>query len=72
MLTFDTKPCSTYVKLLLEVAGVTIDEVFMGSCLANIGHLRAAGKPIKTFLIKSHGTLPTRLSMALPIKMDRD
>ncbi|WP_077338333.1 bifunctional aconitate hydratase 2/2-methylisocitrate dehydratase [Pseudocolwellia agarivorans] len=55
-------------KLLSEVAGVAIDEVFIGSCMTNIGHFRAAGKLIEKF----NGTLPTRLWVAPPTKMDRD
>ncbi|GAB1440603.1 hypothetical protein MASR2M36_33880 [Providencia sp.] len=43
-----------------------IDEVFIGSCMTNIGHFRAAGK-----LLDSHkGQLPTRLWVAPPTKMD--
>ncbi|WP_076418456.1 bifunctional aconitate hydratase 2/2-methylisocitrate dehydratase [Colwellia sp. UCD-KL20] len=55
-------------KLLSEVAGVGVDEVFIGSCMTNIGHFRAAGKLIDKF----NGTLPTRLWVAPPTKMDRD
>ncbi|WP_206485006.1 bifunctional aconitate hydratase 2/2-methylisocitrate dehydratase [Thalassotalea sp. G2M2-11] len=55
-------------KLLSEVAGTEIDEVFIGSCMTNIGHFRAAGKLIDKFA----GTLPTRLWVAPPTKMDRD
>ena len=55
-------------KLLSEVAGVDIDEVFIGSCMTNIGHFRAAGKLIEQF----NGSLPTRLWVAPPTKMDRD
>jgi len=55
-------------KLLSDVAGVEIDEVFIGSCMTNIGHFRAAGK-----LIENYGkTLSTRLWVAPPTKMDRD
>ncbi len=51
---------------LSEVAGDKIDEVFIGSCMTNIGHFRAAGK-----LLDSHkGQLPTRLWVAPPTKMD--
>ncbi|PKI13523.1 bifunctional aconitate hydratase 2/2-methylisocitrate dehydratase [Colwellia sp. 12G3] len=57
-------------KLLSEVAGVKIDEVFIGSCMTNIGHFRAAGKLIDTFLEKSGGTLPTRMWVTPPTKMD--
>ncbi|MDX5628892.1 MULTISPECIES: bifunctional aconitate hydratase 2/2-methylisocitrate dehydratase [unclassified Brenneria] len=53
-------------RLLSEVAGEKIDEVFIGSCMTNIGHFRAAGK-----LLDSHkGQLPTRLWVAPPTKMD--
>jgi aconitate hydratase 2/2-methylisocitrate dehydratase len=55
-------------KLLSEVAGNNVDEVFIGSCMTNIGHFRAAGKLIE----KYNGTLPTRLWVAPPTKMDRD
>lgn len=53
-------------KLLSDVAGVAIDEVFIGSCMTNIGHFRAAGKLIDNV----SGTLPTRLWVAPPTKMD--
>lgn len=53
-------------RLLSDVAGSKIDEVFIGSCMTNIGHFRAAGK-----LLDSHkGQLPTRLWVAPPTKMD--
>jgi aconitate hydratase 2/2-methylisocitrate dehydratase len=55
-------------RLLSEVMGDKVDEVFIGSCMTNIGHFRAAGK-----LLKAHadGTqLPTRLWVAPPTKMD--
>lgn len=55
-------------KLLSEVAGTKIDEVFIGSCMTNIGHFRAAGKLIENF----GGNLPTRTWVAPPTKMDRD
>jgi len=54
------------VKLLSEVAGEKIDEVFIGSCMTNIGHFRAAGKLLQNFA----GTLPTRLWVSPPTKMD--
>jgi aconitate hydratase 2 / 2-methylisocitrate dehydratase len=55
-------------KLLSEVAGDKIDEVFIGSCMTNIGHFRAAGK-----LLEQHkGALTTRMWVAPPTKMDRD
>ena len=54
------------VKTLAEVAGTKIDEVFLGSCMTNIGHFRAAGK-----LLEAYGeTIPTRLWVAPPTKMD--
>ena len=53
-------------RLLSEVAGEKIDEVFVGSCMTNIGHFRAAGKMLETF----EGQLPTRLWVAPPTKMD--
>ncbi|WP_028116176.1 bifunctional aconitate hydratase 2/2-methylisocitrate dehydratase [Ferrimonas senticii] len=53
-------------RLLSEVQGEKIDEVFIGSCMTNIGHFRAAGK-----LLNEHkGALPTRLWVAPPTKMD--
>ena len=54
------------VKLLSEVAGEKIDEVFLGSCMTNIGHFRAAGKVLEAF----GGTVPTRMWIAPPTKMD--
>ena len=54
------------VKLLSEVAGTAIDEVFIGSCMTNIGHFRAAGK-----LLEGRTDLPTRLWIAPPTKMDQ-
>ena len=59
-------------RLLSEVAGVQVDEVFIGSCMTNIGHFRAAGKLIENFLDNKGGALPTRLWVAPPTKMDRD
>merc|ERR1711871_1321000 len=53
-------------KSLSEVAGEKIDEVFIGSCMTNIGHFRAAGKLLKD----NPGSLPTRLWVAPPTKMD--
>ncbi|MGJ0625372.1 bifunctional aconitate hydratase 2/2-methylisocitrate dehydratase [Xenorhabdus bovienii] len=53
-------------RLLSVVANSKIDEVFIGSCMTNIGHFRAAGK-----LLDQHkGQLPTRLWVAPPTKMD--
>lgn len=52
---------------LSAVAGRKIDEVFIGSCMTNIGHFRAAGK-----LLEAHkGQIPTRLWIAPPTKMDQ-
>ena len=53
--------------LLSEVAGDKIDEVFIGSCMTNIGHFRAAGKLLAD---RQTATLPTRLWVAPPTKMD--
>jgi len=53
------------VKLLSEVAGTKIDEVFIGSCMTNIGHFRAAGK-----VLEGKSDIPTRLWVAPPTKMD--
>lgn len=55
-------------RLLSDVAGEKINEVFIGSCMTNIGHFRAAGKLLEKFA----GTLSTRLWVAPPTKMDRD
>jgi aconitate hydratase 2/2-methylisocitrate dehydratase len=52
--------------LLSEVAGRDIDEVFIGSCMTNIGHFRAAGK----LLAQQKEPIPTRLWVAPPTKMD--
>ncbi|HEY4529728.1 MAG TPA: bifunctional aconitate hydratase 2/2-methylisocitrate dehydratase [Luteimonas sp.] len=52
-------------KTLSEVAGDTIDEVFIGSCMTNIGHFRAAAK-----LLEGKRDIPTRLWVAPPTKMD--
>ncbi|SJM92523.1 bifunctional aconitate hydratase 2/2-methylisocitrate dehydratase [Crenothrix polyspora] len=56
------------IKPLSAVAGTHIDEVFLGSCMTNIGHFRAAGK----LLDKMTGELPTRLWIAPPTKMDQN
>jgi len=53
------------VKVLSEVAGDKIDEVFIGSCMTNIGHFRAAGK-----ILAGNSDIPTRLWVAPPTKMD--
>jgi aconitate hydratase 2/2-methylisocitrate dehydratase len=55
------------IKTLSAVAGTKIDEVFLGSCMTNIGHFRAAGK----LLEKHQGALPTQLWVAPPTKMDQ-
>jgi len=54
-------------RLLSSVQGEKIDEVFIGSCMTNIGHFRAAGK----LLDKVKGGIPTRLWLAPPTKMDQ-
>ena len=55
------------VKPLSEVAGAKVDEVFIGSCMTNIGHFRAAAT-----LLKDYGEpVPTRLWVAPPTKMDQ-
>ena len=54
------------VKFLSEVAGDKIDEVFIGSCMTNIGHFRAAGK-----VLEGKTDIPTRLWIAPPTKMDQ-
>ena len=53
------------VKFLSEVAGTAIDEVFIGSCMTNIGHFRAASK-----LLEGKRDLPSKLWIAPPTKMD--
>ncbi|WOI44609.1 bifunctional aconitate hydratase 2/2-methylisocitrate dehydratase [Acidovorax sp. BLS4] len=52
-------------KTLSDVAGATIDEVFIGSCMTNIGHFRAASK-----LLEGKKDIPVKLWMAPPTKMD--
>lgn len=52
-------------KTLSDVAGAKIDEVFIGSCMTNIGHFRAAAK-----LLEGKRDIPTRLWVAPPTKMD--
>ncbi|HIY70045.1 MAG TPA: bifunctional aconitate hydratase 2/2-methylisocitrate dehydratase [Candidatus Luteimonas excrementigallinarum] len=52
-------------KTLSDVAGNAIDEVFIGSCMTNIGHFRAAAK-----LLEGKRDIPTRLWVAPPTKMD--
>jgi len=53
-------------KTLSELSGEKIDEVFIGSCMTNIGHFRAAGELLEAF----GEQLPTRLWVAPPTKMD--
>jgi len=53
------------VKTLSDVKGTKIDEVFIGSCMTNIGHYRAAGK-----LLEGTNNIPTRLWVAPPTRMD--
>ncbi len=53
------------VKFMSEVSGTKIDEVFIGSCMTNIGHFRAASK-----LLEGKSDIPVRLWMAPPTKMD--
>ncbi len=57
------------VKLLSEVAGAKIDEVFIGSCMTNIGHFRAAGKILEG-QSEAVANSSTRLWIAPPTKMD--
>ena len=52
-------------KTLSDVAGAKIDEVFIGSCMTNIGHFRAASK-----LLEGKKDMPVKLWMAPPTKMD--
>ena len=53
------------VKTLADVAGSKIDEVFIGSCMTNIGHFRAASK-----LLENKRDIPVKLWVAPPTKMD--
>ena len=53
-------------RLLSQVAGDKVDEVFIGSCMTNIGHYRAAGKLLEKF----KGSIPTRMWIAPPTRMD--
>ncbi len=52
-------------KLMSEVSGTKIDEVFIGSCMTNIGHFRAASK-----LLEGRRDIPVKLWVAPPTKMD--
>ncbi len=53
-------------RKLSDVAGDGVDEVFIGSCMTNIGHFRAAGK----LLDANPGTISTRMWIVPPTKMD--
>ena len=53
------------VKTLSDVSNTKIDEVFIGSCMTNIGHFRAAAQ-----LLKDQSNLPTELWVAPPTRMD--
>ena len=54
-------------KFLSEVAGTKIDEAFIGSCMTNIGHFRAASK-----LLEGKRDIPVKLWVAPPTKMDQE
>ena len=54
-------------KFLSEVAGTKIDEAFIGSCMTNIGHFRAAAK-----LLGGQRDIPVKLWVAPPTKMDQN
>ena len=54
-------------KFMSEVAGTKIDEAFIGSCMTNIGHFRAAAK-----LLGGQRDIPVKLWVAPPTRMDRD
>jgi len=53
-------------KFMSEVAGTKIDEAFIGSCMTNIGHFRAAAK-----LLGTQRDIPVKLWVAPPTKMDQ-
>ncbi|OSI11831.1 bifunctional aconitate hydratase 2/2-methylisocitrate dehydratase [Neisseria canis] len=53
------------VCFMSERSGTVIDEVFIGSCMTNIGHFRAASK-----LLEGKSDIPVRLWVAPPTKMD--
>lgn len=55
------------IKPLSAVVGDKIDEVFIGSCMTNIGHYRAAAK-----VLEGSGSIPTRLWIAPPTRMDEN
>jgi aconitate hydratase 2/2-methylisocitrate dehydratase len=54
------------IKLLSDVSGNRIDEIFIGSCMTNIGHFRAAGK-----IFEGEGYLKTRIWLTPPTKMEK-
>ena len=54
-------------RFLSEVAGTKIDEAFIGSCMTNIGHFRAASK-----LLEGKRDIPVKLWVAPPTKMDQE
>ncbi len=53
------------IKPLSAVVGDKVDEVFIGSCMTNIGHYRAAAR-----VLEDAGIIPTRLWIAPPTRMD--
>ena len=53
-------------RTLSYVAGDKVDEVFIGSCMTNIGHFRAAGEMLKQY----EGNLSTRMWIVPPTRMD--
>ncbi len=53
-------------RTLSDVAGDKVDEVFIGSCMTNIGHFRAAGEMLKQY----EGNLSTRMWVVPPTRMD--
>ena len=52
-------------KLLSDVQGDKVDEIFIGSCMTNIGHFRAAGK-----LLDEAGSVDSRFWICPPTRMD--
>ncbi|MEC8144992.1 MAG: aconitase family protein, partial [Pseudomonadota bacterium] len=52
-------------RLLSQVAGAKVDEIFIGSCMTNIGHFRAAGK-----LLDKAGSVDARFWICPPTRMD--
>ena len=55
------------VKTLSDVAGAAVDEVFIGSCMTNIGHYRAAAN-----VLKGQGENAARLWVCPPTRMDEE